>query len=233
MGRVVVVRHGQASIHKADYDQLSELGHAQSTTLGAWWAERGERFDAVFVGPAKRHRQTHAEVAASLELPPAQPLEGLAEHDAFGLVRAALPLLADDPAMKPLQAALTGATTPAERSAAFQRIFELAMTQWLDGRLAPEGIEPWPAFRDRVLAAFESLEAASQGGRRVVAFSSVGPVAVMLGRALGCPDLRAFETGWRLRNAAITEFRTGRGLATLDRFNAVPHLADASTHTYR
>ncbi len=233
MGRVIVVRHGQASIHKADYDQLSERGHGQSKTLGAWWADRGASFDAVFVGPAKRHRQTHAEVAAALELPEARPLDGLAEHDAFGLVRAALPVLADEPAMKPLQQALMGAGSPAERSAAFQRVFELAMTRWLEGSLSPEGIEPWPHFRDRVQAAFDVLVAASEGGRTVVAFSSVGPVAVMLRQALGCSDLRAFETGWRLRNAALTEFRTGRGTPTLDRFNAVPHLTDPSTHTYR
>lgn len=234
MGRVVVVRHGQASIHAADYDQLCPQGEAQSKLLGQWWAQQAQRFDAVFVGPAKRHRQTHAAVADSMpELPPPSAMPGLAEHDAFGLVRKALPLLADDPEFAAHAQALMTAKDPAARSRGFQRVFEAVMLRWLEGSLPLEGIEPWPVFRDRVNDAFETLAQAAADGRVVVAFSSVGPVAAMLHHVLGCSAQRAFATGWRLRNAAITEFVVGRAQPCLHAFNSVPHLSDADMHTFR
>ncbi len=238
MGRIVVVRHGQASIHSSDYDQLSELGVLQSQRLGALWAERSERVDAVFVGPARRHAQTEAEVAAAMVSsqrgwPMAEPLPQLDEHDAFGLVREALPLLADDPEVAAAQRELKAATDPGSRAGAFQRTFEAVMRRWISGEVAPPGIESWPDFRTRVGVAFDRLQQACAGGKVVVAFSSVGPVAAMLHASIDCTPQRAFEIGWRLRNSAISRFVSGRGLACLDIFNATPHLADPAEHTYR
>ena len=48
MGRLVVVRHGQASLMKADYDELSPRGREQATALGEHLAAQGWSFDAVF-----------------------------------------------------------------------------------------------------------------------------------------------------------------------------------------
>mgnify|MGYP006207489193 FL=1 len=58
MGTLYLVRHGQASFGADDYDQLSERGQAQSQRLGAYWRERGLRFDAVYTGTLRRHAQT-------------------------------------------------------------------------------------------------------------------------------------------------------------------------------
>ena len=63
MGTLYLVRHGQASFGAADYDQLSELGQRQAERLGAYWAERGQGFDAVLMGSLKRHAQTWAGIA--------------------------------------------------------------------------------------------------------------------------------------------------------------------------
>lgn len=59
-----LVRHGQASFGKADYDNLSERGHEQAYLLGKSFAERGVRPSLVVCGSMKRHRQTLAEIAA-------------------------------------------------------------------------------------------------------------------------------------------------------------------------
>ena len=53
-----MVRHGQASLFADNYDQLSQKGYQQATTLGHHFKEEGIYFDHAFVGPLQRHHQT-------------------------------------------------------------------------------------------------------------------------------------------------------------------------------
>ncbi len=59
-----LVRHGQASFGKSDYDNLSEAGHEQAYVLGKDFARRGITPSLLVSGSMKRHRQTLAEIAA-------------------------------------------------------------------------------------------------------------------------------------------------------------------------
>ena len=61
---VWLVRHGQASFGKSDYDNLSEAGHEQAYLLGKDFARRGITPSLLVSGSMKRHRQTLAEIAA-------------------------------------------------------------------------------------------------------------------------------------------------------------------------
>lgn len=47
MGRVVVIRHAQASVHAEDCDQLSELGLRQSERLAQFLRLLGNDYSAV------------------------------------------------------------------------------------------------------------------------------------------------------------------------------------------
>lgn len=222
---------------KADYDELSDHGRDQAVALGAYFVTHDWDFDTVYTGPARRHRDTArlaGEVmrAAGRPWPDAAVLDELDEHDAFSLLRAAGSGLGHEPDIAAAQQALLGARSIAERSQSFQRLFEAVMARWMQGRFDPPGLETWPRFRERVLAGLETITNAK--ANRAVAFSSVGPLAVLLQRALGTDDAASFRTAWRLRNASLTAFvfdRTGR--FTLDSFNALPHLPGPSTWTFR
>jgi broad specificity phosphatase PhoE len=237
MGQLVVVRHGQASLMKADYDELSERGRAQATALGTHLAAQGWGFDVVYAGPARRHRDTAALAgeavrAASRPWPETVVLPELDEHDAFGLIQAAVAALGHEPEITAGQQALLAARSPVERSRGFQRLFEAVMARWMQGSFEPPGVETWPQFRARVLVGLEIILQADRG--RAMAFSSVGPLAVLLQRALGTDDAASFRTAWRLRNASLTAFAfDGAGRFTLDAFNALPHLPNSSTWTFR
>jgi broad specificity phosphatase PhoE len=249
MGQLVVVRHGQASLLKvgaggpaatssstSEYDELSEHGKAQARALGAYLAAHGPSFEAVYTGPARRQRDTAALAGEVVRehggaWPEATVLPELDEHDAFALLRAAGSQLGEEPEIAAGQRAWLGAGSPAERSRSFQRLFEAVMHRWMQGRFEPEAVERWPRFRARVLAGLERIVA---GPPRAVAFSSVGPLAVLLQRALGTDDAASFRTAWRIRNASITTFVfDGAGRFTLDAFNALPHLPDPSAWTFR
>ena len=48
MGVIYLVRHAQASFGTADYDRLTPIGFTQAELLGAYFARRKIRFDAVY-----------------------------------------------------------------------------------------------------------------------------------------------------------------------------------------
>ena len=56
--RIALVRHGQASAHRDDYDQLSDKGFEQARALGLAWRNEGRVVSRLVRGPRRRHRET-------------------------------------------------------------------------------------------------------------------------------------------------------------------------------
>jgi len=242
MAQLWAIRHGQASLFASDYDVLSPRGEEQARTLGRYLAGAGLSFDRVYCGPAKRQRDTAslAREAGGNAWPEAVVVDGLDEHDAFGMLTRVVPKLQHDAEIAGLQKGITDAADKPERSRAFQRMFEAVMARWLRDEIDPSDAEPWAAFRTRVLDTLPQMAALSAAGegpaKRVALFSSVGPITVLLQRALGTADLASFAAGWRIRNASISRFEFSRAnpdALTLDGFNGLPHLPDPSTWTFR
>ncbi len=228
MSVLAFVRHGQASAGSDDYDRLSPLGERQARLLGEHWARWGATFERAYVGPRRRHRQTAQIVAdvyarCGLPWPETSELPALDEYPAFDLVRLSLPELVEcDPVIQksvPPDYAANGALVFDGLSRVFKRVTEL----WVRGELVVPGLENWLEFRERVERALPSMldgEAA-----RVVAFSSGGPMACLLGGALGLSDERTLDLIWRVRNGAYSEFLLDGDRLSLTSFNATPHLA--------
>ncbi len=250
-----VIRHAQASMFAADYDVLSDHGRLQAGALGRALAQRYATagrpgFDAVFTGPALRHRDTAALAKAGFDthgrsFPAPSVVPGFDEHDGQALVLAAIETLPEtqtqtqtwtphapqllDPSLGRLAAEARDPTLDKDRrSRAWQGLYETVMSRWLGGALdalcATQDIETWPQFRDRVTAAFAALRGSAKG--EVAVFSSVGPTAVILHEVLAVSPQRAFETAWRLYNTGVTRIVYGRGRVTLDGYNDIGHLPD-------
>ena len=224
---------------RTNYDDLSERGREQSSRLGHCFAEHGWGFDSVYTGPAMRHRDTMRRVGRAMEeagRPWPDPIElaGLDDNDDLSLVRASVGSLSDDPEVAGLRREMLDVRDKEERSRRFQLLYEAVMIRWLRGDFEPQGVETWPQFRARVLSCVETMTSLCEPEARIVAFTSVGPVAVLLQRALGIDDETAFGLAWRLRNSALTNFLfDGRGRLSLETFNSVPHLADPGSWTLR
>jgi len=201
---LVLVRHGQARPFEKHSDQLSEIGKRQSVLLGEYWRGRGIKFDEVYSGSMRRHIQT-AELA---QIGPFESVPAFNEYDADGILRAS-------PDYKPTQ----------DRRE-FQLMFEVVMRQWIAGEL--EGVESWAEFRARVSAGLRDIIRASKPSRRVVVFTSGGPIGIAVQTALQAPEAMAIEINWRVRNCSLTEFLFTQDRVSLDVFNATPHLEEVT-----
>jgi broad specificity phosphatase PhoE len=237
MRQLFVVRHGQASLLRTNYDDLSELGREQATALGECFVEQGWKLDLVYSGSAVRHRDTARRVGKAMEAagrawPVPMELAGLDEVDELSLVRATVGSLGDDEEIARLRREMLDVREREERSRRFQRLFEAVMIRWLRGDFEPQGVETWPQFRARVLSCVETMTSLCEPETRILAFTSVGPLAVLLQRALGIDDEAAFGMAWRVRNTAITSLHfDARGRLALDMFNTLPHLRDPQQWT--
>ena len=239
MSQLIMIRHGQASFLEDDYDVLSPRGEEQATRLGQHWCETGLRVDEVYTGPRLRQRRTAELVGECYRLtgrswPESVELAAWDEHQVDRLIVEHGSNLVDlYPEMEPLMVAARSEGSHAERARRFQRLFEAVASRWVAGDLLPGNTETWEDFRSRVRESLRSIVEKQGHGRTVAVFTSVGPVTVALQQAMGCDDQIALTTGWRVWNCSLTEFAFSGSRFTLDRFNALPHLPDPDTWTYR
>jgi broad specificity phosphatase PhoE len=236
MSTLTLVRHGQATAFERTSDRLSELGERQSRLLGEWWARRGAAFDAAFCGTMDRQRRTAELVkdAYSGAFPAIREDAGWNEYDATGVLGMLAPALAErDAGFRQLwEDAARYRATP-ERNRYFQKMFETIMRLWVPGEVGHPEVEPFAAFQDRVRAAAQRIVDAAGPSRRVVVFTSGGPIGTLTQMAVNAPPAMAMELNWRVRNSSVTEFLFSGGRMTLDSFNALPHLDDGSLWSYR
>jgi len=231
MGELGLVRHAQASFFGADYDALSPVGREQARALGRHWATHGVRFDAVYVGPRRRHRETLDLVAEAfaergLEWPAARALPELDEHAGVAVLQHALGRPESERAA--MEAVDPGAADRERIVREFFRRYREVMRDWARGALEVPGVEPWTEFR---LRSRRALDAMCVGAGNAVAFTSGGLVSSAAGWLLGLDEERVIELSAVLRNTALSEVRYSGARRTLISFNALPHLPDPKAAT--
>ena len=155
----------------------------------------------------------------------------LDEHFGFDVLTRSLPdLVHRDPAIREMREKLRRGSDTAQRD--YLRLFQKVTRMWVRRELSPPDLEAWHEFRDRVNRGLAKITGGAGSRKRVVAFSSGGPVAAAMGSALKLDDEKTLELSWVVRNAAYTEFLFSRDRFSLVTFNAVPHLADPPLLTF-
>jgi broad specificity phosphatase PhoE len=137
-----------------------------------------------------------------------------------------------DPILAAQAAAYEAARGGPEENRAFQRMLQAAMSKWQEEALQTDGVEPWPAFRDRVSDAITDIMS-GPSRREVAVFTSGGPIGFAVHLAMKGPSQSFLEVNWRIRNCSVTEFLFDKVRLTLDSFNAIPHLENVALQTYR
>jgi broad specificity phosphatase PhoE len=204
MSTLVLVRHAQATIFEEDSDRLSAVGEQQAIALGEFWKARNIRFDEVYTGSLRRHTHT-AELAGFTQF---ERRPEFNEYDANGI--------------------LGEGRRDVKDNRDLQKLFDEMMPQWIAGTLEAPGLETWQAFRERVELGFRGILEADHRSRRVVVFTSGGPIGVAVQTVVGAKEPMAMELNWRIRNCSLTELIFTRARVSLDVFNATPHLEEVT-----
>lgn len=239
MGRILLVRHAQASFLEADYDKLSALGEEQARRLGRYWAKRNCSFDRIFSGPRVRQKRTAEIVSeafrdAGRELPALRVSEEFDEYPGDTILRRSLPqLLESDGKIREWHDRYRRSSDLSERLKYFERIFEAVTRKWVGGELPFEGVESWAGFCARVNRGISEILAGPTRGQQLAVFCSGGPIGVAMQRALNLLAEDTLRTVWMCRNSSYTEFLFSPNRFTLSAFNAFPHLDEARLLTYR
>jgi broad specificity phosphatase PhoE len=229
MGVIYVVRHGQAAFGTENYDQLTEIGFAQTRLLGAYFAKRKIHFDAVFTGTLRRQIETadailesHPEHSASAR----EIIPGLDEYKPEAILTA---LTGESPVMTAAGAARRDPMVVREHF----RLLRAALLAWAEDRTRPVDMMPFREFQDGAVGALiEARQRFADG--HVLVVSSGGAIGAMVAQVLNAPAATAVELNLRIRNSSLTEFASTPRRHHLVSFNGLPHLdsGDPSLLTY-
>ena len=225
-----LIRHGRASALEADYDQLQPLGELQAQLLGAHLAETGQRFDAVYVGPLRRQRETwrlmrEAAGGWADAWPEAHVLDGLAEGPFEVLMKTHLrPRIKVDPALQALLAQSRQSEDERTRMEAVQAMFDRMLELWRGEEIRADDLESAAAFSARVDAAKDEI-ARREGPARVVAVITSNGV---IGELLRSLEQVERNTSGRLRfhNTSVSVLELHADGPRVHRHNATPHLRE-------
>jgi broad specificity phosphatase PhoE len=239
MGTLLLVRHAQASFLEDNYDELSRLGEAQARLLGEYWAQRNIVFARACVGSCVRQRDTlkivgDAYTKAGLEFPEPLVLPEFDEYQGEAVLKRSLPqLLERGPRIRDLHAIFQSATDNAGKRASFQKLFEAVVGEWVRGAVSLQGVETWLEFCSRVNSGLTKFLSAGGHGERVAIFTSGGPIAVAMQRALRLSPESTLQVSWMSRNSSWSEFLYSAERFTLSSFNVHAHLGDPAMLTHR
>jgi broad specificity phosphatase PhoE len=236
MSMIYMIRHGQASFGKDNYDRLSTLGKRQSRILAQHLLATGFYPDAVYLGSMVRHKETAdmfltAYRAEGTNLPEFEQFSGFDEYDTNSIVAAIFPAMAaqDETLQEDLRSMYTS-------DLSFKRVFEGSMLRWVTGRFDTPGIETWEALKARVAGSLRLIMDRHRRGRTIAVFTSGGPIAASLAHVLGISGERAMYLNWQLLNTSISRFMYNDQRITLAGFNIITHLelaGDQTLMTYR
>ena len=213
MSEIYFVRHGQASFGSSNYDQLSPLGHQQARLLGEYFQRRNMQFDHILTGDMVRHRETAEGICAGLGLD-AVPFEVFRELNEFDFHAILHAYLAQFPAE-----ALPDKPAVAD----FFKRLKRAIVLWSRGELQGELPESWAHFEHRL----DSVRAHIQQqykGKRLLAVSSGGAIAMLVRQLLQAPSETMVELNLQTRNTALIHCVFNSHNMRLSSFNTVPHL---------
>jgi broad specificity phosphatase PhoE len=236
MSMIYMIRHGQASFGKEDYDQLSPSGTKQARILAQHFLDTGFHPDAVYAGSMARQTGTALEVlsayrAARKSAPELELLSGFNEYNTASIITALFPgMVKDDPSLNNELPKMYVSKD------AFKRVFEGAMLRWVTGAFDTPEFESWEALKARVAESLQLIMKRHGKGKTVAVFTSGGAIAASLAHVLGISGERAMWLNWQLLNSSVSRFMYNEDRITLAGFNSIAHLelaGDPALITYR
>jgi len=219
MTSIYLIRHGQASFGKAEYDCLSELGEQQARHLGAGFKARLDGFDKVVRGSMQRHQQTADGCLSAMDQTDIEPQLDAAwnEYDHQDI------LAQFDSELATAQGVKTYVSSHENPHKALEQVIAQAFKRWIGSQHNADYLESWPDYQARIQQALANLTSGLDGEKHVAVFSSGGPIALLSQAILSVPAENLMTLNWTLVNCGITKLigtRKGVILSSLNEHSA-------------
>ena len=204
MTTIYLVRHGQASFGKSNYDELSAHGETQATVLGQYFKTILKEQPYVVAGTMQRHLQTAQ--GALNECFPEAVIHTNAAWNEFNHQQV---FAQYEPRFKQPELLKADVAKEENPRAYLSKIFAGAIQRWTDGEYHHEYEESWPDFKQRVENALQALcdELAQTKPRYAVVFTSGGVISVAAGKILELNPSHTFALNWAIANTSLTTLR--------------------------
>lgn len=214
-----LIRHGQASWGKRDYDRLSDTGRRQAVVVGEELAERGIEATTLISGAMRRQRDTAALMAGAAGWGvPASEDPGWNEYDHMGVLAGYKRRYRSMTVMK---ADLVRTGKP---YAAFEAMYAQAIGAWVGGQAPGRYAEPFADFSARVDDALDRLIDSAGHDDTVVVATSAGVIARVITRVVDGPSATWVRLERAITNGSLSTLRVGARGLHLVTFNESRHL---------
>ena len=220
MTTIYLVRHGQASFGKKNYDELSENGEAQAKILGKYFKKTITEQPLIISGAMKRHQQT-TQIALNECFPQANyQTSALWNEFNHQQIFSRYEPKFEQPEL--LKQEIHNEIDPRTYLA---QIFDQAIQRWTDESYHHEYDESWIVFKTRVEVALQNLctELQNTQAKEAIVFTSAGVISVIVGKLLELNVQRTFALSWSIANTSIT---------TLKLLNDEPQLFSMNEHQF-
>lgn len=228
MAAIYLIRHGQASFGKADYDQLSKKGCEQSTLLGKYWQSMPEP-DKFYAGDLLRHGQTLENFLVGHE----NKDFSVTLHSGFNEFNHVELLTCYDPKWKKFADMAASMGKQANANKLFQKEFARALERWVCGKYNNDYKESWPQFKQRCISALQDAinqellvksKVNNNSTQNICIFTSGGVISVVIQHILGLSDQKTLGINQQLRNTSVTKLLYSGTDLNIDYLNNYNHL---------
>ena len=232
MAAIYLIRHGQASFGKADYDQLSEKGMQQGEILGKHFKSLVSP-DKFYAGDLLRHGQTlqHFLEGHESENKPTIIHSGLNEFDHVDILTCYNAKWHNFAEMSAEINQLKNSNKT------IQKEFSLALNRWISGEFDLEYKESWLEFKKRCVLALQGIinqelasnrkvnDQAEGASKDIFVFTSGGTISTIIQHILQLNDAQALQINQQMRNTSVSKILFSKNKLSLDYYNNYSHLS--------
>ncbi len=229
MAAIYLIRHGQASFGKADYDQLSEKGCKQAMILGQYWQSNAAPHK-FYCGDLLRHSQTLKCFTEGVhkEETPTIIHSGFNEFNHVDILTNYNEKWQN---FAKMSEEINKLKTP---NKSFQKEFSIALERWISAGKGNEYLESWPQFKARCISALQDIikqeevinrkTSGDKSANDILVFTSGGTISVIIQHILQLNDAQTLRINQQLRNTSVTKLLFSDKNLSIDYFNNYSHL---------
>ena len=227
MALIYLVRHGQASFFKSDYDKLTELGALQSRLVGRALNERSFNAKIITSGSLYRHQETSKYCLKELGIKTEPTISrNWNEYDHMELLSKFNPEYAD---YSTLNSVVRSHPAPLKK---LQDILNQSIVNWMQDK--HDYSVSWKSFKENAWTELEDLASKLSSKENALVFTSGGPISAIVMKAMKLKDEQFIELQNRVINTSITKILIGKSGLSVSTYNDYSHLEnDFNLVTYR